>query len=57
MITENHGVFHIRTETYSYLFRFNGEIAEIVFEPSEEMVTAIRAVLLSRNDMDEMEDA
>ncbi len=56
-IRYNYSQVMMPKETYSYLFRFNGEIAEIVFEPSEEMVTAIRAVLLSRNDMDEMEDA
>ena len=44
-------------ETYSYLFRFNGELAEVVFQPNEEMVAAIRTALLSRNDEDEMEDA
>ena len=56
-IRYNYSQIMMPKETYSYLFRFNGEIAEIVFEPSEEMVTAIRAVLLLRNDMDDMADA
>ena len=29
-------------ETYSYLFEFNGETAEIVFQPNEEMRAMIR---------------
>lgn len=56
-IRYNYSQIMMPKKTYSYLFRFNGEIAEIIFEPSEEMVTAIRAVLLLRNDMDDMEDA
>ena len=29
-------------ETYSYLFEFNGETAEIVFQPNAEMIAMIR---------------
>lgn len=43
-------------ESYSYLFRFNGELAEIIFEPNDEMIDAIRAALQAESEEDDAFD-
>lgn len=39
--------------TYSYIFEFNGDIAEIVFQPDETMLALIREVLARREQEEE----
>lgn len=41
-IRYNYSQVIVPKETYSYLFEFNGETAEIVFQPNEEMTAMIR---------------